>query len=218
MEGALWKAVAPVAGPYGDQLTQERNKVSSIWRVTSKAAKSGKIEDIMRFFNWCYTPEGSALYSYGIEGISYQMKEGAAVLEKALTQNGFDSYREVGCNIESFGGLWQEDAFMQCLFAGKEEAELNDMDRAFYEGIAVVNEDYFYTMPKVYETEAYIKYRDSVLVSALCQARNRTIKGELTTEEFWKEYEALKPDGLQKILDDTAALAEKLKSTGEVAQ
>lgn len=37
---------------------------------------------------------------------------------------------------------------MQCLFAGMTLEELDDASASFYNGLAVVNNDYFYAMPQ----------------------------------------------------------------------
>lgn len=125
-EDALWQATVPVQGPYGDQMIQERELVSSSWCITAGAKKAGKVEDIVRFFNWCFTKEGAYLYSYGVEGVSYEMADKKPVLKSELLENSFTDYRAVGCNFEPFGGLWLEDAFMQCLFSGKTKEELDE--------------------------------------------------------------------------------------------
>ena len=83
-EDALWMAVAPVRGPGGDQMIQERELVSSSWCITAGAKKAGKVENIVRLFNWCFTREGSWLYNYGIEGVSYDVVEEKPVIKKEL--------------------------------------------------------------------------------------------------------------------------------------
>ena len=48
----------------------ERELVSPMWCITAGAKERGKAEDIVRFFNWCFSEEGAFLYNYGIEGVS----------------------------------------------------------------------------------------------------------------------------------------------------
>lgn len=83
-EDALWEAVAPVSGPDGTQLTPERQMIVPMWCISQAAQKSGKAEDIIRFFNWCFSEEGSYLYSYGIPGISYETDDGERSWQKNL--------------------------------------------------------------------------------------------------------------------------------------
>ena len=207
VEGALWEAVAPIAGPHGAQMTPERIMVMSMWCISSAAEKRGKVEDIVRFFDWYYSQEGSYLFSYGIEGVSYDLVDGEPVMVRELTENGFTDYRAAGCNIESFSGLWQESAFMQCLFAGKSVDEMDDMTEEFYKGISVVNNGYFYSYPMTYETPAYTQYRTALITEGVCKLRDRAIKGEISVEEFFSEYGELKQRGLQQVIDETRAAA-----------
>ena len=207
VENALWEAVAPITGPNGVQMTPERLMVMPMWCISSAAEKRGKVEDILRFFNWYYSEEGSYLYSYGLRGISYDITDGVPVMSPELTANGFTDYRDAGCNIESFGGSWQEDAFMQCLFEGRTENEMDELTEEFYKGISVVNNGYFYAPPKTYETPAYTQYRSSLITEGVCKLRDRAIKGEISVDEFFAEYELLKQQGLQSVIDEAAEAA-----------
>ena len=207
VQDALWEAVAPIAGPDGAQMNPERLMVMPMWCISSAAEERGKVEDILRFFNWYYSEEGSRLYSFGIEGVSYTLDGDAPVMVREMTENGFTDYRAAGCNIECFGGLWQESAFMQCLFEGKSIDEMDDMTEEFYKGINVVNNGYFYAQPKTYETPAYTQYHSSLITEGVCKLRDRAIKGEITVEEFFSEYAELKQRGLQTVIDETRAAA-----------
>lgn len=201
-EDALWMAVAPVRGPGGDQMIQERELVSPSWCITAGAKKAGKVENIVRLFNWCFTREGSWLYNYGIEGVSYDVVEEKPVIKKELIEQSFDDYRAVGCNFEPFGGLWLEDAFMQCLFSGKTEDELDEITEESYKGLFTVNDRYFYTQPVTFETNAYVKYRSSLITAGVCPLRDKTIRGEITVEDFFEEYMKLKEKGLNQVIEE----------------
>lgn len=207
VQDALWAAVAPIAGPDGAQMTPERIMVMPVWCITSAAEKRGNVENIVRFFNWYYSEEGSCLYSYGLPGISYEMVDGVPVMVSEITENGFTDYRAAGCNIECFGGLWQESAFMQCLFEGRTEEEMDDMTEEFYKGISVVNNGYFYALPKTYETPAYTQYRNSLITEGVCKLRNQAIKGEISPETFFEAFNALKQQGLQSVMDEATEAA-----------
>ncbi|MDY3249117.1 MAG: extracellular solute-binding protein [Candidatus Choladocola sp.] len=197
---ALWVAAVPVQGPYGDQMIQERELVSSSWCITAEAEKAGKVEDIVRLFNWCFTREGAYLYNYGIEGVSYEMKDGKPVIMPELLENSFADYRAVGCNFEPFGGLWLEDAFMQCLFNGKTEGELDEITAESFRGLFEVNDGFFYTQPVTYETDAYVKYRSGLITAGVCRLRNQAIRGEITVDEFREKYDQLKSRGLNEVI------------------
>ena len=199
---ALWISVEPVAGPYGDQMIQERDLVFPTWCITAGAYEKGKAEDIVRFFNWCYTKEGADLYNYGIEGVSYTVQDGAPVLDKDLVANGFSDYRAVGINYEPFGGYWLRDSYMQCLFAGETKENLTDVQSEIYNGLFVINNDFFYNQPLTIETESYVKYRTSLITEGVCKLRDQAIRGEISLDEFWSGYEQLKEEGVDKIIED----------------
>lgn len=204
---ALWEAVAPIQGPYGDQMIQERELVSPSWCITARAQKEGKVEDIVRFFNWCFTEEGARLYNYGIQGVSYEMNGDEPVLKSELVQNSFSDYRTVGCNFEPFGGLWLESAFMQCLFSGKPEDQLDEITAESFKGLFEVNDGFFYTQPGTFETDAYVKYRSNLITAGVCTLRNQAIRGEITVEEFREKYEELKRSGLDAVIADAARVS-----------
>ncbi|MGN0689665.1 MAG: hypothetical protein ACI4KH_04540 [Oscillospiraceae bacterium] len=201
-EDALWISVKPIKGPHGDRMIAERELVSPMWCITAGAQMRGKTEDIIRFFDWCYSEEGAYLYNYGIEGLSYTLSDGAPLLDKDLVANGFSDYRAVGINYEPFGGYWLQDAYMQCLFAGKDENDLTDIQKETYKGLFVVNNDYFYVQPLTAETDSYVKYRTSLITDGVCKLRDKAIKGEISVDEFMKEYESLKEKGLDKVIEE----------------
>lgn len=206
---ALWVATAPVQGPDGNQMIQERELISSSWCITARAKEEEKVEDIVRFFNWCFTQEGAYLYNYGIEGVSYEMVEDKPVLNADLIADSFTDYRAVGCNFEPFGGLWLEDAFMQCLFSGKTENELDEITAESFKGLFEVNDDYFYTQPVTFETNAYVKYRSNLITAGICPLRDQAIRGEITVEEFAQKYKELKEQGLNKVIKEAEAISKK---------
>ena len=214
VENALWISTQPVAGPYGDRMIQERELISPIWCITAGAYEKGKAEDIIRFFNWCYTEEGSRLYNYGIEGVSYTLENGEPVLDKALIANGFADYRAVGINYEPFGGYWLQDAYMQCLFAGKTIEDLTDVQYETYNGLFVRNNAFFYAQPLTIETESYVKYRAPLITEGVCKLRDQAIRGEISLDEFWSGYETLKERGLADVIADADAYYRNMMAGG----
>lgn len=202
---ALWTCVTPITGPYGDQCTQERNAVTSVWCITQAAADAGKVEDILKLFNWNFSEEGINLYNYGIEGVTYDIVDGEYILRPEVVAKGFVHYRELGMEYEPFGGKWLTNAFMQCLFAGATVESLDAPSASFYSGLAIVNDGYYYPMPQTLETEAYVEYRAELITTGVCTLRDQTIAGQMTVEDFMAKYEALKGQGLQEVIDQGAA-------------
>ena len=206
VEDALYLTCAPITGPYGDQWIQKRQGVTGNWCITEKAAQDGKVEDILKFWNWMFSDEGVMLYNYGIEGYTYTMVDGKAILNPEITASGFNDYRTLGMEFEPVGGNWQNDAFMQCVFSGKTVDELTIPRKSFYDGLNEhgVNDGKYYAMPPTLETEAYVEYRAELISSGVCALRDQCVAGQLSVDDFFTKYEELKGRGLQDILDEGA--------------
>ena len=206
VEDGLYLTCAPITGPYGDQWIQKRQGITGNWCITAKAEADGKVEDILKFWNWMFSDEGVMLYNYGIEGYTYTMVDGKAVINPEITAAGFNDYRTLGMEFEPVGGNWQNDAFMQCVFSGKTVDELTIPRKSFYDGLNEhgVNDGKYYAMPPTLETEAYVEYRAELISSGVCALRDQCVAGQLSVDDFFAKYEELKGRGLQDILDEGA--------------
>ena len=203
VEDGLYLTCAPITGPYGDQYIQKRQGITGNWCITAKAEADGKVEDILKFWNWMFSDEGVMLYNYGIEGYTYTMVDGKAVINPEITAAGFNDYRTLGLEFEPVGGNWQNDAFMQCVFSGKTVDELTVPRKSFYDGLNEhgVNDGKYYAMPPTLETEAYVEYRAELITSGVCALRDQCVAGQLSVDDFFAKYEELKGRGLQDIID-----------------
>ncbi len=206
VEDGLYLTCAPITGPYGDQYIQKRQGITGNWCITAKAEADGKVEDILKFWNWMFSDEGVMLYNYGIEGYTYTMVDGSPVINPEITAAGFNDYRTLGMEFEPVGGNWQNDAFMQCVFSGKTVDELTVPRKSFYDGLNEhgVNDGKYYAMPPTLETEAYVEYRAELITSGVCALRDQCVAGQLSVDDFFAKYEELKARGLQDILDEGA--------------
>ena len=203
VEDGLYLTCAPITGPYGDQWIQKRQGITGNWCITAKAEADGKVEDILKFWNWMFSDEGVMLYNYGIEGYTYTMVDGKPVINPEITAAGFNDYRTLGMEFEPVGGNWQNDAFMQCVFSGKTVDELTIPRKSFYDGLNEhgVNDGKYYAMPPTLETEAYVEYRAELITSGVCALRDQCVAGQLSVDDFFAKYEELKGRGLQDIID-----------------
>ena len=206
VEDGLYLTCAPITGPYGDQYIQKRQGITGNWCITAKAEADGKVEDILKFWNWMFSDEGVMLYNYGIEGYTYTMVDGKPILNPEITASGFNDYRTLGLEYEPIGGNWQNDAFMQCVFSGKTVDELTVPRKSFYDGLNEngVNAGKYYSMPPTLETESYVEYRAELITSGVCALRDQCVAGQLSVDDFFAKYEELKGRGLQDILDEGA--------------
>ena len=203
VEDGLYLTCAPITGPYGDQYIQKRQGITGNWCITAKAEADGKVEDILKFWNWMFSDEGVMLYNYGIEGYTYTMVDGSPVINPEITAAGFNDYRTLGMEFEPVGGNWQNDAFMQCVFSGKTVDELTIPRKSFYDGLNEhgVNDGKYYAMPPTLETEAYVEYHAELITSGVCALRDQCVAGQLSVDDFFAKYEELKGRGLQDIID-----------------
>ena len=203
VEDGLYLTCAPITGPYGDQWIQKRQGITGNWCITAKAEADGKVEDILKFWNWMFSDEGVMLYNYGIEGYTYTMVDSKPVINPEITAAGFNDYRTLGMEFEPVGGNWQNDAFMQCVFSGKTVDELTVPRKSFYDGLNEhgVNDGKYYAMPPTLETEAYVEYRAELITSGVCALRDQCVAGQLSVDDFFAKYEELKGRGLQDIID-----------------
>ena len=193
--------VAPPMGPFGDQMIQARDKVGARGVIT--IAGEEKAENIVRFFDWMHSEEGATLINYGVEGIHHEVVDGKPML-KVPYVNSFVEARGAGMIFQPFPFLWLEDSYMQILLTGKAYDELDNLTKTFYDGL-FLNEPYFaYAPQQLIGTEAYADY-GADLVPAVRELQAKTITGKLSVDDFFTQYEALKPQGLNAILEETVA-------------
>jgi ABC-type glycerol-3-phosphate transport system substrate-binding protein len=200
---AFWQTLPPLAGPYGDQYIPARD-----WRVSSYAVTSAaepKAAEIIAFFNWMYSDKGIELYSFGVEGQTFEYADGAPRLRPELLADGFASYRRAGLQYAPFPGVWTEEAYLQCLLQGRSSEELAPAARSFYDGLFTVNKDRYFTMPDTLATEAFIRYRAALITNGLAVLRARCIAGHISADAFAAQYQSLKARGFQRVIDQAAA-------------
>ena len=208
IDDAIFECCAPITGPDGESWLQERQAVTRLNCITVAAQQRGKVEDILKFYNWQFSQEGILLYNYGIEGKTYTIVDGQPTMNVDIVKNGFTDYRTIGMEFEPFGGMWETSAFMQCLFAGETLENLNAAYQSFWNGLnnEGVNAGHYYPMPPTLETEAYNEYRGELIIgsSGVCALRDQCVAGQLSVDEFFEKYEQLKSRGLEDVLEEGA--------------
>ncbi len=208
VEDAIFECCAPITGPDGESWLQERNAVTRLNCITVAAEQRGKVEDLLKFYNWQFSEEGILLYNYGIEGKTYTMVDGQPTMNVEIVKNGFTDYRTIGMEFEPFGGMWETSAFMQCLFAGETLETLNAAYQSFWNGLNSegVNKGHYYPMPPTLETEAYTEYRGELIIGSagVCALRDQCVAGQMSVDEFFEKYEQLKSRGLEDVISEGA--------------
>ncbi len=203
-EDALWRTTVPIPGPYGDQNTYSRDWKYVSYCVSANVSEE-KIIDIVKFFNWYFSEEGYTIANYGREGVTFDYVDGKPVMKPEVVANGFTSARELGLDYMPFPHYRLQDSFMQCLTKGMAYDDLAEQIQSFYDGLFVINEPYFYSLPPVLDTEAYVEYHGELIKNGVCVLRDQCIAGQISVDEFFEKYQELKDEGLQEVIDQGAA-------------
>ena len=97
---------------------------------------------------------------------------------------------------------------MQILTGGKSYDELSEPMKYFYDAL-YLNEPYFYDLVPMFDTESYIEY-GADFTSKLTSIFAQCVVGELTIDEFYSQYEDIKAEGWQDIIDEQVAAYESM--------
>jgi len=199
-ENARLLGVAPVPGPNGHRGTPARARVSGSTAIT--IAGADRAREIIQFFDFLYTEEGRRLMSFGIEGETFEFVNGAPVITPDFLN--FSVARQAGINFTAMAHHMDGDAFAQLMFGGTAD-QLSYMDRIAFDANFASQDYWFSNVPNIGGTTAAAIEHGAFIFPQLETLIARTIIGEITVDEFFVQYDALRPLGLQAILDDAVA-------------
>ena len=168
--------------------------------LTTACEERGHVEAALTLLNYIYSEEGSNLMNYGVEGIHHTKVDGKYVLNDEILAGGFVSARKSGIIPSIFSYNFQADAYMQILTAGKDYDDMAPSFQLFYHAL-MDNEPYFYAVVPLFTTESYVEY-GSELTGKLTSAFAQCVVGEITVDEFYTQYNAIKAQGWQQIIDE----------------
>jgi hypothetical protein len=77
--------------------------------------------------------------------------------------------------------------------------------QSFYDGLFTVNKGYYFNQPSTLATEAYTRYRADLIANGVCVLRDRCIAGQISPEEFMRQYQSLKDRGFRQIIEQGAS-------------
>lgn len=203
---ATLAGVKPIQGPNGDSGLVSRNKVGGSAAIT--VAGEEKAVEIIKFFNYLFSDEGIELASYGIEGVHHEKVDGQPILKSPYVDS-FNNARENGINFTPFPHVFTGDSYMQLTLGGKTYEELEETSKLFYDAL-FVGEDYFFAPTPTLNTEAYVE-NQAIIMPKLESLLAECVIGAISVEDFYTEYEKLKPTGLQAILDEGNAAYQAMK-------
>lgn len=203
---ATLAGVKPVQGPDGDSGLVRRNKVGGSAAIT--IAGEEKAEEIIKFFNYVFSDEGIELMSYGIEGEHHETVDGNPVLLAPYNES-FNAARENGINFTPFPHVFTGDSYMQLTLGGKTYEELEETTKLFYDALFVGEDSFFAPVPTL-STKALMD-KNAVIMPKLESLLAECVIGAISVDDFYTEYEKLKPIGLQDILDQGNEAYQKMQ-------
>lgn len=195
---ALYTCVVPIVGPEGAQSIPARARIAENTYVTVQAQKEGKVDMILKALDYLYSDEGIVLTNYGVEGTTYDMKDGKPVVNDTYNQS-FNTARKEGLIPAILPFFFSEDAYMQYLMQGKSYDDLEPAGKSFVDGLTI-NNPYFYSKPPQFATDAYADHFD--LIGKQTSLRDQYIMGKISKSKYKDQYEALKKAGLQDVIDE----------------
>jgi putative aldouronate transport system substrate-binding protein len=208
---ALCKAVLPPKSPIDNsQRMAARNKLNYGACFTVSAKKSGKMTKLMNFFNFIYSNKGIKLMSYGIDGQMNKTENGKTTIISPYV-NDFNTARSNGINYTPFTHFFSGDAYLQITLGGKSIDQVSAGTKQFYNGL-LDNKPYLFDALPTFQTKAYVQYQAQIFPK-IASLLDECVIGRISTDEFFKQYNALKPQGLQQIIDQASAAYIKVKST-----
>lgn len=207
---ALCKSVLPPKSPIDNsQRIAARNKLYYGANFTVTAKKNGKAKDIMNFFNFLYSDKGVKLMSYGIDGTMNTTTNGKTSIIAPYNTD-FNTARAAGINYTPMTHFFTGDGYLQLALGGKTVDQVDDATKQFYNGL-MDNKPYLFSPVPTFQTKAYVQYQAQIFpkISSLMA---ECIIGKITVESFTTQYNALKSQGLQDIIDQAAAAYSKVKA------
>ena len=168
--------------------------------VTIAAEERGTVDDIMKLWNYIYSQEGTELLNYGIEGRHHTKDGDKFVYTEEVLSGAFTTARKSGVIPSLMNYNWMGESYMQILTGGQSYDELAEPMKYFYDAL-YLNEPYFFTLVPLFDTETYIEY-GSELKGKLTSIFAQCVVGELSTDQFYAQYENIKADGWQQIIDE----------------
>lgn len=204
---AKCECIEPVQGPLGDKLIPARSTVSQKGCITTAGAD--KVEKICKFFDYLWSAEGMTLMNYGVEGVTFEYDaEGNPKIISPYVDS-FANARGAGLNFQMLPTCWTVDSYVQILTQGKTYEELPEANKFFYDGL-FMNDPYFVKLAPQLATDAYSDYSADI-IPAIKELQANAIAGRISVDDFFTGYEALKPQGLQAIIDANAEASAKLQ-------
>lgn len=199
---AKLEGITPPVGPNGDSGIPARSAVTPTSVITIAAQERGIEADLVKFFDYVFSPEGVITMSYGVEGETYDLVDGVPVLRDTVGTSFIDA-REAGLNFTPLAHRFAPEAYESLTLGGLTYEEADPAVKQFADALTIAEGHWFSSAP-ILNTDAYTEY-GAELMPQLGTAIAQTVTGDISIDEFYEQYENLKAAGLQDILEQGAA-------------
>lgn len=198
IDGAALEGVQPPTGPNGHSGIPSRAMITPTSVITIAAEDNDIAGDIVKYFDYLYSDEGTILSSYGIEGEHHEIVDGAPVLNEDVGATFVDA-RAAGLNFTPLAHHFDAAAYESIMLAGNTYETSTPETQLFYDAL-YVGEGSFFNQTPTMNTEANIEYSTDVF-SQLGSALAEAVAGVISVDEFWTRYDNLMNSGLSEILE-----------------
>lgn len=187
---------------------EARTKLQNNGLCITVKADDETVKNILTFFNYCFSDEGSKLMCYGVEGEHCTKVGDEFIYNDAILAGGFTEARKEGVIPSVIAFNFLGESYMQILTGGKTYEEMTPNMQYFYDAL-YSNDPYFYSIVPIFTTESYVKYGGELrpkLTSIFAQC----VVGEISVEEFYAQYETIKGQGWQDVIEEQIAAYDRL--------
>ncbi len=195
-----FEGIAPIVGPYGDSGIE--SQAGGIFNfVISPDVDEERAIELVRFLNFFYTEEGILLMNYGVEGVHYDMVDGAPVLKSEYAD--ILTARQNGLIFQPLNFFWQTDSYMQMIMGGLSVDEMTETQKIFYDALNVNTGAHVEKVPGL-ATEAWNELQAD-LEPALKAFETNVICGNISMDDYDAELAKISAMGLDEVAEQVAA-------------
>ena len=198
VQGVKWAGIPYPVEKKGDRPVygQKSNQVSPQFFITTMCEHP---ETAVKFLDYGYSEEGHMLYNFGIEGVSYEMKDGYPTYTKQITdnENGVPMvYEMCKYSASAYGGPFEQDKryFEQYLNTEEQKEAVTRW----------MQPEYSNQLPDLLLT----KEENESIATALTDISNyyveseyKFIMGKTPMEEYDSYVSRLREMGIEKVLE-----------------
>ena len=210
IEGGEYIYMAPVLEDDGNRSFPGR--ISTGFLASNSALISVDAEDkaveLIKFFDYIFSEEGQILFSYGVEGVHYDVVDGKPVIRPEFASD-FNTYRSQGMNYQTIPHVWLMDSYVQVFNKGLHGDDLDSVGKQFAIGTEE-NEKYAVGTPPVIQTDAYKEYY-SVIVPEIKALEAKAVTGQISVDAFFEQYAAKRDSGIKQMVEEGDAIFQTME-------